>query len=299
MQLKKEEYNLTEIYLDYFKKHQNVIYFALGILFVLQIILLAVITFQNNKISTLIDDNKQFKENLGNLSYALDVQFLEVNQTLWDYRSIQKQVVKDLEILKLSKDFTSIAQRAIKSVVSINSFNSEYSDGSLGTGFFITSNGYLVTNYHVIESMNFVDIINNQKSTLRARVIGHDSFKDVALLKVDFNSTPLEFADSSQLQIGQKVVAIGNPLGLEFSLTEGIISGLRRLGTNNLQNYIQTDVAINPGNSGGPLINGDGLVIGINTFKYVDQTVEGMGFALESNELKNTINQIAGFKLLN
>jgi len=101
----------------------------------------------------------------------------------------------------------------------------------------------------------------------------------------------LELADSDDVQIGEKVIAIGNPLGLQFSVSEGIVSGIHRPGLNEMEVYIQTDAALNPGNSGGPLINKKGEVIGINNFKIGG--TEGMGFALESNSIKETVNEIA------
>ena len=101
----------------------------------------------------------------------------------------------------------------------------------------------------------------------------------------------MELSDSNEVQVGEKVIAIGNPLGLQFSVTEGIVSNLHMKGTNNLDAYIQTDAALNPGNSGGPLINKQGEVIGMNNFKIGGS--EGLGFALESNYIKQVINEIA------
>jgi S1-C subfamily serine protease len=98
------------------------------------------------------------------------------------------------------------------------------------------------------------------------------------------------------LKVGEKVIAIGNPLGLSFSVTEGIISALDRVGPNNLAEYIQTDVSLNPGNSGGPLINTRGKVVGINNFKIGD--AESLGFALESNSIRDSINDLAGEKII-
>jgi serine protease Do len=221
-----------------------------------------------------------------------------MQSVLSNYQEVQDKITKDLELLKLSSDFTLIAEKSLKSTVSINVYNQDYTSGFLGAGFFVSPGGYAITNYHVIKYMSYVDIITNSEETYRAKVIGYDEFKDVALLKVELNTTYLELENSDNVQVGEKVIAIGNPLGLESSITQGVVSGLKRQGDNNLQAYIQTDVSINPGNSGGPLINSKGKVIGINTFKYVDASVEGMGFALESNEIKATVNKIAGFTLI-
>lgn len=114
---------------------------------------------------------------------------------------------------------------------------------------------------------------------------------DIALLKIDGTYTPLTLANSDNINIGEKVIAIGNPLGLQFSVTEGIVSGINRPGANGLNYYIQTDAALNPGNSGGPLIDVQGKVIGINNFKI--GAGESLGFALESNYIKQTVNSIS------
>ena len=121
--------------------------------------------------------------------------------------------------------------------------------------------------------------------------VGYDGTLDIALLKAqgDYNSLNLE--NSDDVQIGEKVIAIGNPLGLQFSVSQGIVSAVHRQGTNGLNAYIQTDAALNPGNSGGPLINTNGEVIGINNYKIGSS--ESLGFALESNYIKQAVNDIS------
>jgi len=111
------------------------------------------------------------------------------------------------------------------------------------------------------------------------------------LLKISGDYNSIELGDSDDIQIGEKVIAIGNPLGLQFSVSEGIVSAINREGTNGIEAYIQTDAALNPGNSGGPLINKQGKVIGINNFKIGGG--ESLGFALESNYIKEVVNQIS------
>jgi S1-C subfamily serine protease len=114
---------------------------------------------------------------------------------------------------------------------------------------------------------------------------------DITLLKIENeNYSPLELADSEDIKQGERVIAIGNPLGLSFSVTQGIISNIHQKGENGLNAYVQIDAALNSGNSGGPLINIDGEVIGINNFKI--SGAESLGFALESNYIKTTINNI-------
>ena len=111
------------------------------------------------------------------------------------------------------------------------------------------------------------------------------------LIKILGEYNPLKLADSNDVQIGEKVIAIGNPLGLQFSVSEGIVSAVKRPGLTNINVYIQTDAALNPGNSGGPLINKQGEVIGINNFKVGGG--ESLGFALESNKIKEVVNDIS------
>ena len=109
-------------------------------------------------------------------------------------------------------------------------------------------------------------------------------------MKIEGDYNVLNFANSDNVQIGEKVIAIGNPLGLQFSVSEGIVSAVHREGISELNSYIQTDAALNPGNSGGPLINKNGEVIGINNFKI--NTGESLGFALESNYIIESVNKI-------
>jgi len=129
------------------------------------------------------------------------------------------------------------------------------------------------------------------KDTKIISLIGYAFELDLALLKIEGDYNSIKLGDSDNAKIGEKVVAIGNPLGLSFSVSEGIISGVNRVGSNDLPLYIQTDAALNPGNSGGPLINTDGEVIGINNFKIIGG--ENLGFALESNSLIEAVNTIS------
>jgi len=194
----------------------------------------------------------------------------------------------EFDSLKASvgEGFEGIVEEAIKSVVTVRT------DISQGTGFIISEEGYVVTNEHVMAGAKAAGIFTyNEEDTYQVSLIGSDSEMDVSLLKIEGNFEKLELANSDDIQVGEKVVAIGNPLGLQFSVSEGIVSALNRPGANNINAYIQTDAALNPGNSGGPLINKQGLVIGINNFKVGGG--ESLGFALESNYLKDTINEIA------
>ncbi|MFV0349803.1 MAG: DegQ family serine endoprotease [Halodesulfovibrio sp.] len=168
---------------------------------------------------------------------------------------------------------------------------------SLGSGFIISADGYVVTNNHVIENADLIRVnIETGKTSsesLIAKVIGTDPETDLALLKVDVNRTLpfIEFGNSDDLEVGEWVMAIGNPFGLDHTVTAGIVSAKgRNIRSGPFDNYLQTDASINPGNSGGPLINGDGEVIGINT--AIIARGQGIGFAIPSNMAKRIINQL-------
>ncbi|PIN91289.1 hypothetical protein COU57_01270 [Candidatus Pacearchaeota archaeon CG10_big_fil_rev_8_21_14_0_10_32_14] len=184
-----------------------------------------------------------------------------------------------------SSDFSNVIEDSVPSVVTIRT------NVAQGTGFVITDDGYVVTNAHVLSGASSVSAINFDKEILEAEFIGYDGDFDVALLKIPGSYDALSLADSDTVQVGEKVIAIGNPLGLQFSVSEGIISAVHRSGINEEDSYLQTDAALNPGNSGGPLINKGGNVVGINNFKI--GSGEGLSFALESNYLRDTINKIS------
>lgn len=169
--------------------------------------------------------------------------------------------------------------------------------GSQGTGIIISSNGYIVTNSHVIDDSKtkYRVTVSIDGEEFDAQVTGYDSRTDIAVLKIDKTGlTPASFADSSEVEVGQEVVAIGNPGGIEFSnsVTQGIVSALDRDVSHGNVSYIQTDAAINPGNSGGPLLNMSGQVIGITTIKIVNTSYEGMGFAIPSQQAVSVIDSI-------
>ena len=166
-----------------------------------------------------------------------------------------------------------------------------------GSGFFITQDGLILTNKHVVsdESATY-SVVTNENKSYPAKVLAVDPVNDLAIIKIDISGAPvLELADSQGLQIGQRVIAIGNSLGqYQNTVTTGIVSGIGRSitagssdGTEQLEGVIQTDAAINPGNSGGPLLNSAGQVIGINT--AVDRGGQLVGFAIPSNDAKNAL----------
>jgi putative serine protease PepD len=164
-----------------------------------------------------------------------------------------------------------------------------------GSGFVIDPRGYILTNYHVVEGAQSIEVVLGDQSHYAAKFVGADQRNDVALLKIEPKEkhlVALSLGDSSSLQVGQKVLAIGNPFGFQSTLTTGVVSALGRTVQTSQSTFIdeaiQTDAAINRGNSGGPLINSHGQVIGINSAIYTPSgTTAGIGFAIPVNTAKN------------
>lgn len=172
--------------------------------------------------------------------------------------------------------------------------NTPRTQQSLGSGFIISSDGYIVTNNHVVAGADEVEVkLQGDDASYKAEIIGRDPETDLALIKVDVDKKlpVLEFGDSKDARVGEWVVAIGNPFGLDHTVTTGIISAKGRvIGAGPYDDYIQTDASINPGNSGGPLIDLEGRVIGINT--AIIASGQGIGFAVPSDIASNVINQL-------
>jgi S1-C subfamily serine protease len=173
---------------------------------------------------------------------------------------------------------------------------------SLGSGFVVDKAGHIVTNYHVVEGAKQVRVSFSNGSSMKATVVGTDPSSDLAVLKIDASSralTPLPFGNSDAIQVGDPVVAIGNPFGLDRTVTAGIVSAIQRAITApngyTIDHVIQTDAAINHGNSGGPLLNGFGQVIGVNSqieTGSVSTGNVGIGFAIPSNTVKTVMAQL-------
>jgi S1-C subfamily serine protease len=172
-----------------------------------------------------------------------------------------------------------------------------------GSGFVIDESGYIVTNYHVVAGASDIEVSFSNKESLKAKVVGTDQSTDLALLKVDADArafTPLELGDSERIQVGDSVVAIGNPFGLERSITAGIVSAIQRTiespAESPIERVIQTDAPINRGNSGGPLLNAAGQVIGVNTQIATGSSTEvgnvGIGFAVPINTVRDVVAQL-------
>src|SRR5690349_13915356 len=171
----------------------------------------------------------------------------------------------------------------------------EFETQSTGSGFIISPDGYIVTNAHVVDEANEVTVRLSDKREFVAKVIGSDARTDVSLLKVDANDLPrVTIGDPDKLRVGEWVVAIGKPFGLENTMTAGIVSAKGRdLPQENLVPFIQTDVAINPGNSGGPLFNMKGEVVGINSLIYSRTGgFMGLAFAVPIDVAMNAVNQL-------
>src|SRR5205809_1697729 len=169
-----------------------------------------------------------------------------------------------------------------------------------GSGFLIDPRGYILTNFHVVEGAQSIEVVLGDQSRYPAKFIGADQRNDVALVKIEPKGkhlVALSLGDSGTLQVGQKVLAIGNPFGFQSTLTTGVVSALGRTvqtsQTTFIDEAIQTDAAINRGNSGGPLINSHGEVIGINSAIYTPSgTTAGIGFAIPINTAKNIANDL-------
>lgn len=242
----------------------------------------------------------------------------------------EEEAVEDkVEISNVQVDVTTAITEAITevdgSVVSVlnlqkNNFNSwasfygepstdeEYLEAGSGSGAVYKvsdDKAYIFTNNHVVEGSDVVEVLFQDGKRLEADVVGTDVWTDLAVLSISSEGVEknIEFGNSDNLKVGEPVIAIGSPLGTEFasSATDGIISGIGRtvpVDTNGDKEYdwemsaIQTNAAINPGNSGGPLINISGQVVGINSMKISSATVEGMGFAIPSNDAVEIINQL-------
>jgi len=169
----------------------------------------------------------------------------------------------------------------------------EFKQRSLGSGFIIDKDGYIVTNNHVIADADEIKVKLNSGKEYNAKIIGRDPSTDIALIKIkaDSNYSIVNLGDSDELKVGEWVVAIGNPFGLEHTVTAGIVSAKGRvIGSGPYDDFIQTDASINPGNSGGPLINMKGNVVGINT--AIIASGQGIGFAVPVNLAKGVIKQL-------
>jgi len=272
------------------KKHRNVLYTLVIIVAIIQISSFVILSAQITKISS--DFEKEKKDVREELSQSFLEKIIEYNAVYQkEFNSINElldEQGKTINSLSAEQtDFSRVVQETIKGVVGV------VTNKGSGSGFIISDEGYIVTNEHVISGATAANIISYESKVYKVSLIGKNTKKDIALLKIESGDyQELKIGDSDNLKVGNKVIAIGNPLGLSFTVTEGIVSAVNRPGLSGEQDYIQTDVSLNPGNSGGPLINTQGEVVGINNFK-IGNGAEGLGFALEGNIVKDIVNDIA------
>jgi S1-C subfamily serine protease len=265
------------------KHHINALYGSVIILLVLQLVLFVSLSSQTAKI---IARQSEFEEAvrgaLGELRQENQYKIGEIVRTVSEQNA---DVSEQIELLKLDKtDFSSVIEDAVKKVVTITT------ESSTGTGFALEYGNYIVTNNHVISGAQSIRVQTYDGRTFQARAALTNEALDIGLLEISERLPGFLLADSDEITVGEKVIAIGNPLGLSFSVTEGIVSAVKRKGPNGNSTYIQTDVPLNPGNSGGPLINKAGEIIGMNNFKVGG--AEALGFALESNTIRNVIEEL-------
>jgi len=217
----------------------------------------------------------------------------------------------------ITPDFVNAAEKAIKSVVHIKSkylsneiygyydpfygrryYNQPKEKLASGSGVIISEDGYIITNRHVINEAEEIEVVLNDKRTYNAKILGEDPNSDLALLKIEEKNLQfLEFDNSNNLRIGEWVLAVGNPYNLNSTVTAGIISAKSRkiniLNDGGIESFIQTDAAINSGNSGGALVNTNGKLIGINTaIQSNTGSFSGYGFAIPSNMVKKIITDL-------
>ncbi len=258
------------------------------LLLIIQTMLIFLIGFKLTQIPGQINSTEY------QLNKKIELNNAEINSKIKELSNnlieIESDFSEEINYIKAESgsDFSGIINLAVKSIVSIQT------DLAQGTGFIISPKGYVITNAHVLAGARYATAITSEREAKDMEFIGYNSLLDLALLKIDGTLPHLELGNSNEIKVGEKVIAIGNPLGLSFSVSEGIISGVNRKGANQIPAYIQTDAALNPGNSGGPLINSKGQAIGINNFKLVG---ESLGFALESNYIKEAVNMIASENL--
>lgn len=222
--------------------------------------------------------------------------------------------LSDVEIIsRLNEEYARLTRAVVPSVVSIDTVGvrterlmdffgrssvRSYPTQGQGSGVIVSKEGHIITNHHVIAGQNKIRITLHGGKTYGATMIGEDPLLDIAVIKIDSNETfaPLKLGDSSQVEVGQLVFAVGNPFGLGETVTQGIISAKERSLSDNQRDLFQTDAAINPGNSGGPLVNLTGEIIGINVAIYSPDRnnpgFQGVGFSIPSNEVREALEQI-------
>lgn len=263
-QLVKTQSDLKSAIADYQQKIKN-----------LEDMLQAQNTMLSNRITSMQEENQKTTKNLEKLISDVESQSnIKFSELKADLQSIDVK----------SSDFSAIVDDVVKSVVSVGT------DKGQGSGAFVKGEGYIVTNYHVVNGASIIQVLTHDNKVYTAQLVGYQPTADVALLQIGNSSYPsLDFDNSDDVKVGEKVIAVGNPGGLSFTVTEGIVSNANRVSKSSVK-YIQIDVPINPGNSGGPLIDTGGRIIGITTFKLAE--FEGIGFAIASNVVDKVTDEI-------
>ena len=243
--------------------------------------------------------------------------YIQTNTSESAYASDVQQ--KDTENTKSNHhpNFIEASKKAVKSVVHIKSkylsneiygyydpfygrrfFNKPQENHASGSGVIISEDGYIITNRHVINNAEEIEVVLNDKRTYNAKILGEDSDSDLALLKIEEQGLPfMDFDNSNNIQVGEWVLAVGNPYNLNSTVTAGIVSAKARkiniLNNGGIESFIQTDAAINSGNSGGALVNTSGNLIGINTaIQSKTGSFSGYGFAIPSNMAQKVITDL-------
>lgn len=243
-------------------------------------------------------DNNNLNKNYTDLSH----QEIEINS-----KSISHQadlLINEINNMNIYKELNKAVVNITTKTLSYNwSFDIVPKDSGTGSGTIIDKKGYILTNYHIIENVYKVYITLFDGSEYEGQVVGTDIENDITVIKFEPKEkelTIIPFGNSSDIQIGQKVLAIGNPFGFDRTLTTGVVSGTGRPLQNQsgylMQDMIQTDASINPGNSGGPLIDSTGKMIGVNTMIFTKSGgSNGIGFALPINTAKRSVSEIIQF----
>lgn len=227
-----------------------------------------------------------------------------------DFRDIAKKAIPGVVSIRVKGKATSSSLHGLDSDDPLDLFGNRFFNyfniprqekkqtvAGQASGVIVSSDGYILTNNHVVEDMDSIIVQLNDGREFQAKVLGQDPNSDLAVIKVEANDLPyLTFGNSDELEVGQWVAAVGNPLGLSATLTKGVVSGQRRnnLGIVPYEDFIQTDASINSGNSGGPLLSLDNKVVGINTAIATNGSSGnmGIGFAIPSNMAKYVLNEI-------
>lgn len=233
--------------------------------------------------------------------------FTKVNKSSSSGSSSNKNATVENVNYDVKSSTTDVIEKVNSSVVGVLVYANGTASGS-GSGVVYRVDGktaYIITNAHVVSGATDVQVVFSNKESVNATIVGSDTYSDIAVLKLtaDFDMTAIKFGDSSLLDQGETVLAIGSPLGIEYAgtVTQGIVSGIDRTVSVDLNddgqedwdmNVIQTDAAINPGNSGGALVNMAGELVGITSMKLSNTSVEGMGFALPINDVITSVEQI-------